>query len=271
MMGRKIGTGRTAEVYEWSENRVIKLFYPGLSEEAAKREYEMQSLLQQVLPFVTEVHGLQKMEDRVGIVYERVQGDSLSAEIFRNPEKVFAYGQLMGRIHRDIHGVTISALPQLKDSIRGTIIGSTHLVEKEKENLLRILSHLPEGEAVCHMDYHPENIYLSGDRVTVLDWMTAGKGHPFADVARTEMILKYARLPEASSEKVLQMDAARKELLRGYQEGYFPRGRNLEEARQMRAWETVLLAARLSENLSEAEMTIIMQALSSHLDEILSP
>lgn len=271
MMGRKIGTGRTAEVYEWSENRVIKLFYPGASLEEVNREYKIQSLLQRELPFLAEVYGLEKLGERIGLLYERVQGESLSAEIFRNPGKIFAYGQLMGRIQCDIHQVTLSSLPSVRKSIRGIITGSAYLLEKEKEVLLRILSHLPEGEAVCHMDFHPENIYVSGDRVTVLDWMTAGKGHPLADVARTQMILKYALLPEASLEERQQMDGARKELLRGHHKGYFPQGMNREEAEQLKAWETVLLAARLSEHLSEGEKAMISKVLSSRLEEIQIP
>lgn len=271
MSGKKIGTGRTAEVYEWSDNRLIKLFYPGASQEEVNREYEIQSLLQQELPFLAEVYGLEKVGERIGILYERVQGDSLSREIMKKPEKVFAYGQLMGRIQQDIHQVTLSSLPPFRKSISGIIRSSAYLLEKEKEVLLQILSHLPEGEAVCHMDYHPENIYVSGDHVTVLDWMTAGKGHPFADVARTRMILKYALLPEASKEERLRMDRARKELLRGHQKGYFPQGMNREETKQMKAWETVLLAARLSEHLSEAEKAMILKVLSSRLEEILTP
>ena len=271
MMGRKIGTGRTAEVYEWSENRVIKLFYPGASLEEVNREYKIQSLLQQELPFLAEVYGLEKVGERIGLLYEQVQGDSLSAEIMKKPEKVFAYGQLMGRIQRGIHQVTLSSLPSVRKSISGIISGSSYLLMKEKEILFRILAQLPEGEAVCHMDFHPENIYLSGDRVTVVDWMTAGKGHPLADAARTRMILKYALLPEASKEERQRMDAARKELLRGHQKGYFPQGMNREETKQMKAWETVLLAARLSEHLSEAEKAMISKVLSSRLEEILTP
>ncbi|MFH5835677.1 hypothetical protein ACHAL6_06350 [Proteiniclasticum sp. C24MP] len=43
-----------------------------------------------------------------------------------------------------------------------------------------------------------------------------------------------------------------------------------EEAHQLRTRERMLLAARLSENLSELEMTEIEKVLSGHLDEILS-
>ena len=36
--GALIGRGRTAEIYEWGEGRVVKLFLPGIPAEWARKE-----------------------------------------------------------------------------------------------------------------------------------------------------------------------------------------------------------------------------------------
>jgi len=270
MIGKKIGTGRTAEVYEWSDNQVIKLFYPSVSLEEAQREYEVQRLLQEKVPFCAEVYGLLKVEDRTGILYEKVHGESLSSMIFKNPDQIMHYGQIMADTHKSIHSFDFSRLPSLKEALGHIIRHSAHLEDRTKEMVLEVLLALPDGEVICHMDFHPENIYLSGERVTVLDWMTAAKGHPLADVARTEMILKYAVIPGVPEELNDQMRVAREELLRGYHETYFPEGLSDEDAGLLKSFETVLLATRLSENLPREEVSEIEKVLLRQLTETMS-
>ena len=270
MIGKKIGTGRTAEVYEWSDNQVIRLCYPSVSLEEAQREFEVHRLLQEKVPFCVEVYGTQKVEDRIGILYEKVHGESLSSMIFKNPDQIMHYGQIMAATHKSLHSIDFSRLPSLKEALSHIIRHSSHLEERTKEMVLEVLFTLPDGEAICHMDFHPENIYLSGERVTILDWMTAAKGHPLADVARTEMILKYAVIPGVPEDLTRQMKVAREELLRGYHETYFPEGISAHDAGLLKSFEIVLLAARLSENLPRVEVSEIEKVLLRQIAKTMS-
>lgn len=54
---------------------------------------------------------------------------------------------------------------------------------------MKELKSLPEGDSVCHGDFHPDNVLLSDDDVTIIDWMDASRGNPLADIARTSIIL----------------------------------------------------------------------------------
>ncbi|MGH2728645.1 MAG: phosphotransferase family protein, partial [Actinomycetota bacterium] len=54
------------------------------------------------------------------------------------------------------------------------------------ENLERI----PEGERLCHGDFHPGNTIVTKDGLSVIDWPGATRGHPGADHARTLFLLK---------------------------------------------------------------------------------
>ena len=93
MIGKKIGEGRTAEVYEWSEDRVIKLFHDFVGSEEAEREHQMQRLLCQYLPFCALIYGREIVEGRNGLIYEKVRGIALTELLKSSPEKSVPLGQ----------------------------------------------------------------------------------------------------------------------------------------------------------------------------------
>jgi aminoglycoside phosphotransferase (APT) family kinase protein len=61
-----------------------------------------------------------------------------------------------------------------------------------KEKVSRMLGGLPDGEAVCHGDYHPGNVIMSSRGPVPIDWENASLGSPVADVARTALLLETA-------------------------------------------------------------------------------
>ena len=57
------------------------------------------------------------------------------------------------------------------------------------------LSRLPDGNNICHMDFHPNNILLESaayEPYQVIDWAEAVKGPREADIAMTSLILSMA-------------------------------------------------------------------------------
>src|SRR4030095_15455198 len=56
----------------------------------------------------------------------------------------------------------------------------------------RILDGLPAGDRLCHGDFHPGNLLVCADRVSVIDWPNATRGVPEADYARTMLLLEQA-------------------------------------------------------------------------------
>lgn len=60
-------------------------------------------------------------------------------------------------------------------------------------------------DAVIHLDLHPLNVLVAGERVTaVLDWANQRIGDPRADVARTLSILRLAPLPAEADEAAVR-------------------------------------------------------------------
>jgi len=65
----------------------------------------------------------------------------------------------------------------------------------DKTFLYKYIKKLPEGNNLCHGDFHPENVLFENDEYYVIDWMTGMQGNIAADVARTEMIIQNAGIP----------------------------------------------------------------------------
>jgi aminoglycoside phosphotransferase (APT) family kinase protein len=112
----------------------------------------------------------------------------------------------------------------------------------------RLLDGLPDGDRVCHGDYHPGNVLVAADRVSVIDWVGAARGVPEADHARTLLLLRRADpLPGTPALSRALMTAGRSVFAHGYTRGYT--GGSPRPLRQVDSWLIVHTAARLSEGI----------------------
>ena len=122
---------------------------------------------------------------------------------------------------------------------------------------LNVLSGLPDGDRLLHGDFHPGNVLVASDRISVIDWVNATRGVPEADHARTLLLLGWSALPpDAPAALRVLLRAGRSLLARQYARAYV---RGFHDSRGSHrswstvvAWLTVHAAARLSEGI-EAE------------------
>jgi aminoglycoside phosphotransferase (APT) family kinase protein len=125
-----------------------------------------------------------------------------------------------------------------------------------KTALLSSLQSLPEGDRVCHGDFHPANVLMEGDDATVIDWIDASRGEPLADVARTSVILLGAATSSQIANPVFKL------LVRtfhsAYLKQYFQLRPNGEE--EYLRWLPIVAGARLSEGIQELEKWLVTQA-----------
>ena len=82
-LGPMIGVGRTAEVFSIGDDRVVKLYYHDFSEadvqsEACAVEYAAKAGLP-----VPGFYGLVKIDHRLGIVFERLNGETMLEAMLR--------------------------------------------------------------------------------------------------------------------------------------------------------------------------------------------
>jgi tRNA A-37 threonylcarbamoyl transferase component Bud32 len=106
--------------------------------------------------------------DGPDLILERVDGPTMRAELERDVSGLRAHAAMLAEFHRRLHTI---AAPAWLDAIG-------------------------PGDAVLHLDLHPENVLMGRRGPQVIDWANARRGHWADDVAQTVVILAGALVPE---------------------------------------------------------------------------
>ena len=78
----------------------------------------------------------------------------------------------------------------LKDRLAVQIERAKHLDGAHREALLTGLSGMPDGDRLCHGDFHPGNVLGEPSRPVVIDWPDACRGDRAADCCRSHLLLR---------------------------------------------------------------------------------
>jgi aminoglycoside phosphotransferase (APT) family kinase protein len=247
---RKIGEGREAEIFAYGEGRILRLLRD--PRDLAVLEHEaaaMRAAADAGVP-VPRVHEIIEFDGRPAIVMERVDGADLLSMVASRPWTVFAAGRITGELHARLNLIEAPAgLPVLRERMRRSIdvVIAAGLPARLGEMALHTLDALPDGDRICHGDFHPGNII--GERShAIIDWPNVTRGDPDADYARTFMMMRLGDLPPGSP-ALLRVAAtfARGLLLSSYRRAYNRVRR--PDAGAIERWLVVCAAVRLSEGI----------------------
>ncbi|WP_345010659.1 phosphotransferase [Streptomyces shaanxiensis] len=150
-MGRLLGSGRTADVYEIDEAWVLRRDREGYGDALAKGA---------VMAHVRQ-HGYPaprvRLADssRTELVMQRLSGPTMLRALIEGEMDAQEAGGILARLLRQLHGVPA----------RG-----------------------PQGQ-VLHLDLHPDNVVLTPDGPYVIDWDNASEGDPGLDWGSSAVIL----------------------------------------------------------------------------------
>lgn len=76
-LGNPISSGRTAEIYHWDSDYVLKLFYAWVGLESSENEAQIShAIYESGLP-VPEVGEIVRVNNRNGVIYQRITGPSM--------------------------------------------------------------------------------------------------------------------------------------------------------------------------------------------------
>jgi tRNA A-37 threonylcarbamoyl transferase component Bud32 len=187
-----LAKGATADVYAWGDGRVLKLFYervPWHANEvsATRAAYEAG------LPVPAVIDGLIEVGQREGIVFERVDGPTMTEYLQeqserRSPSDVEDCARQAAELHAQMHATEAPGQPPLVEILHVSIQQADPLEDETRQAVLDVLHGLPEGGALCHNDYYPGNLILSHRGLLAIDWAIGTRGNPLADCARTWLI-----------------------------------------------------------------------------------
>ncbi len=246
--GKLISRGRTAEIFAWKDNQVLKLFLEGWSIGPVEHEAQVTGAVHKAGLPAPAVEGIVEVEGRFGIVFERVDGPSMLQVMRSKPWRIGQLGRTLAELHAAIHSCEMPELPSLREGLASDIRERVELPEETKEAVLRHLGQLPDGNTICHVDFHPDNILMSSHGPVVIDWANPRRGDLLADVAASSLLLRLAPLPQFMAGRWL-IDMFRDWFHSAYLKQYLEFRSVSRE--QIAAWELPLVAARLSTNIPE--------------------
>jgi uncharacterized protein (TIGR02172 family) len=191
--GKIIGVGNTASVYEWEEGKVLKLFNQGYPNDAVENEYHNAMAIRDMNFAKPKAYEIISYEERKGIIYDSVEGETLLDRVMRTGD-VQECAKYMGKLHKAIIQNEISNVTNYKDFLRYHLPNALLPIDKQKK-LLQMIDKLPNGNALCHGDFHPGNILISGGFAYAIDFMNVCHGDFLYDVARTVFLVEYTPVP----------------------------------------------------------------------------
>ncbi|MHB8360777.1 MAG: aminoglycoside phosphotransferase family protein [Thermoplasmataceae archaeon] len=192
--GKIIGVGNTATVYEWEKGKVIKLFYQDYPKTAVEKEFHNAKAISNMNFSKPKVYDIIFYEQRMGIVYDRVEGESLLDWVTTTGD-VHGCAVYMAKLHKSIIQYEISNVPNYKEFLKSNILNALTDTSKKQKEALKTLDKMQDGNTLCHGDFHPGNIFISDCHTMVIDFMNICHGNFLYDVARTVFLLEYAPVP----------------------------------------------------------------------------
>lgn len=250
-------SGRTAEVFDYGDGLVLKLFRAGTPLPEIEHEAEIAGLLQNTDLPIPRYAGMRQIGERHGLLYEKIEGILLGQFLLNAPNRPEADARIIASLQARIHGQQAPAgLPSLKQRLKERILRQKSLPVPVRQQLLDHLQALPEGDSLCHGDLHPFNIILHANGPVAIDWHDASSGNPMADVARTTLLLLGAihRNTTCGQRRIRFMQRLHAAYLNHYCR-LSPQHRH-----EHRYWLPIVAAARLAEHIHGTDDWLISVA-----------
>jgi Ser/Thr protein kinase RdoA (MazF antagonist) len=256
MKGNIVGRGRTALIYAWDDGQVLKLYEPGTS--VAKVEHEIdlgQRIHARGIPSPI-VEGFIEVDGQPGIIFERVNGPTMLEYSAAKPWRIFGTARRFAELQAEMHASLVPDLPDLNKKIKARLAAITVLTPETKAQLSALLDSYPASNAVCHGDFHPDNLIMSPRGPIIIDWLDVTGGFSLYDVARTSYLLSKAALPPGASPAQQLFIRLFRKIFHWL---YLRRYRQLRPftAQELKGWYRLVAAARLSEGIAEEEAQLL--------------
>ncbi|MFH1571487.1 MAG: aminoglycoside phosphotransferase family protein [Gemmatimonadota bacterium] len=259
--GEPLARGRTAEVYPWTGDQVLKLFHPWMDGGAVERERRNAAAARQAGVPAPAVGGMVRCGERVGLVFERIDGPTAMELLTFEPDAVQTAARALAELHLSLHRVLApDDLPRQAQILESRLAGCDLLSPGERDGLLARLRRMPPEATFCHGDFHPGNILQTPRGPVIIDWIDASCGWALADVARSSVLfLGHLETPGLGAE----VRAAIQLYHDTYLEQYF-QARTVDPE-GLAAWVPIRAGARLREDIPELREWLLAQVRASRL------
>ncbi len=257
-LGKIVGRGRTADVYQYTDSSVLKLLNPGFPEWLFESEAKAHIIVQNLGLPVPKLLDKTKIDGRCALIYQKINGITLIEALKKNPHNILKYSRDMASLHFEIGNTHAEGLPCNKERLLLGISRQSVLSKEISDKATKTLKKLNRGTAVCHCDFHPDNVMTDGKDYWIIDWNNSSAGCFEADVMRTYMILSHSTDPNGQLSALLSRTAGF-----AVKKAYIKHLLKLSaiDMNEILSWEIPTIAARFSEDVPKPEELSLMRRL----------
>lgn len=265
-LGEPLFKSRSSEIYSWQEDTLLKLFKTNVNPVLIDNEEINTTETFEKGVSKVKCFGQVHIGDRTGIVIGRVPGKTLIALLGSQPMILFKASAIMAEQQINMHKAQTDKIRSYKEIVLGALDSEPlqFLTRDEKEKAIQRLNALPDGNSILHFDFHPDNIMSDGNSTTIIDWMTAARGVPAADVAATLYLLNEGEMiPGLSKAVAAVLEIIRKSICSKYYALYKKQTGLTDE--EVAMWRLPFLIFRLGIWKIDSEVPVLQQKIRAEL------
>jgi tRNA A-37 threonylcarbamoyl transferase component Bud32 len=246
----------TGNLYAWGEGQILKFYGDGAPEGWVRHLGRMERAIHAAGLSVPAVGDIVEIDGGLGQVYERIEGgpmaDALMSPSGADADTIVGLARTFARVHAEIHACyDIPEVPLQRELLPSAIRRLDVLSPDLKDAVLGALDELPDGDRLCHGDYHPYNVLMDPRGPVVIDWNNAHIGNPLEDVARSALVLSGVVVSQPSLRAGIELFAE------VYLEHYCELSPG--DRQQLAAWSPIVAAVRLCDGIPEIEEWLLAQ------------
>jgi aminoglycoside phosphotransferase len=182
--GELIGRGAQSAVYACGDV-AVKVYNPGYGKENVFYEAAMMGYVEATGLATPRPIEVLSVAGQMCLKMSRVTGQSFHAVFAGDLGRARELMDDLVRLQIEIHGKQIPLPISLKQRLRDRLRYNANLNTSRRQALLRLCDSMPDGDVLCHGDFHGANILVDNGAYAVIDWIEVAKGDPRVDASHS--------------------------------------------------------------------------------------
>lgn len=189
-----LAQGGEADLYEINDCKILRIKRTN-SSKPAEMERIIFPILEKHNILVPKVYEYMQIDGRPAEIMERIHGDTMLRYMISHPFRVKDEIKQFAKMHQKILCIHEKSGLYPIEKIIENFEKQPLKVEKEIfDFVMQILEELPNGDFICHGDFHPGNILIENNKRYIIDWSGVHTGNSVSDIAHTYLLMTYTPL-----------------------------------------------------------------------------
>lgn len=181
---KKISSAINGEIFQLSEDEMIKVYGGGVSLEEIKKErsYSQTAMIAGIPTLIP--YDVVKCESGYGLVFEKAEMHSLGYAIVHDPKRMPQLAEQFADFLKELHSTEIvgNALPDIKDRYREWIGMLKDADDARIAAFSNIISSIPDSDKYVHGDINLNSVMIRDGEMLVLDMAGSAHGSAIFDL-----------------------------------------------------------------------------------------